>query len=388
MTPVGRFVPLPLPAHELRPLPGTAGHDPWGILDLPVRGVEGGQEPLLTRLAETDTDAFVVVHAGRIALQWYRDDTVRGTPQSIMSITKSVVGTLAGVLDAAGALEIDRLAVDYVPELGRGGYARVSVRDLLDMRTGGSDYTEDYTDQCAELAGIARAVDGTAGATPLRDLVADADRHGLHAGPFCYRSLDTDALGWVLERAAATPIDRLLGDLLAATGVAGPVHVAVDESGVAQCSGGLATTALDIARYGLMMLHGGAVGARQVVPTAFVQDLRRGGADSADVFRARVEQLLADRAALDTAGLRTGHYRSQFWVPRTGGRALISLGIHGQWLHVDPDTDCVVVKLSSWRNPQDPGRFSQALECDRVASARLADAPRNEARQTPQRSIL
>nr|WP_246308547.1 serine hydrolase [Kineosphaera limosa] len=321
----------------------------------------------------TATDAFLVVHAGSLAVQWYRDGSVPTRPQALMSITKSIVGCLAGSLIGARQLDPDRLAADYVPELLDGGYAPASVRDLLDMRTGGPGYREDYDDPDGELAHLARAVDGTPGAATLRDLIRFNPRVAEHDGPFCYRSLDTDALGWVLERASGVAIADLIAFFLARLGVTGPVDMAIDSAGVPQCSGGLAMTPLDVARFGLMVLHGGAVGSRQVVPTSFFKDTRSGGPDSPEAFRSRVDQLLDEQIDTDVEGLRTGHYRNQFWVPRTGGRALMCLGIHGQWILVDPDTDAVVVKLSSWPDPQDPAKFSDAVEAGRVATAHLAD---------------
>lgn len=378
MIAAGRVVDLTLPDHAVRPLhPGSpAAAAPAELLDLPVPGVDGLSRPLRDRLVETDTDAFVVVHAGRVALEWYRDEVVRDTPQALMSITKSVVGVVAGRLIGQGLLDPERAAADYVPELLGGGYAGVTVRDLLDMRTGGLDYDEDDADPAGELAQLAAAV---APALPqvapptLRTLVASSPRAARHAGPFAYRSLDTDALGWVLERASGRAVGDLVAQLLADVGVAGPVTMAVDSTGTPQCSGGLAATALDVARFALLLLHGGSVGDTQVVPVTFVKDTRKGAPDSADAFRRRVEQRLAQHDELAVEGLRTGHYRNQIWVPRPTGRALMCLGIHGQCVLIDPDSDAVVVKLSSWLNPQDPSRFTDATECARIVAATVAD---------------
>lgn len=381
MIPIGRRVPLPVPpmppAPSAAPAPVTEVALPfvdrsWDVLGQPVRGVDGRYAPLAWRLTQTDTDAFVVVHAGRVVTQWYRTDAARTAPQAIMSITKSIVGCVAGRLIDAGTLDPEAPATRYVPELACGGYGPVRVRDLLDMRVGGLEYHEEYGDPDGELARMAHTVDGSPVGYGLHDLVARIGWPATPGGPFCYRSLDTEALGWVLERAAGTTISALVSELLGLVGATGPVDVAVDLYGTMQSSGGLGMTALDLARFGLMLLRGGAAGDRQVVSAGFIKDTRTGAPDSTAAFAARVQRALAHTdVEIDT--LRTGLYRNQFWVPRPAGRALLCLGIHGQYLLVDPDTDCVVVKLSSWRTPQDPGRFSDSLECAGVAAIRMAD---------------
>jgi CubicO group peptidase (beta-lactamase class C family) len=68
----------------------------------------------------------------------------------------------------------------------------------------------------------------------------------------------------------------------------------------------------------------------------------------------RPEDVRAAFAASDNEEvLPGGWYRNQFWfVPTARGVALVCLGIHGQMVHVNPTTDLVGVKLSSWPTPQ------------------------------------
>ena len=58
------------------------------------------------------------------------------TPHLLMSVTKSVVGCIAGILVEQGLLDPDKLASSYVPEIVGSGYDGATVRHLLDMRTG------------------------------------------------------------------------------------------------------------------------------------------------------------------------------------------------------------------------------------------------------------
>jgi hypothetical protein len=46
-----------------------------------------------------------------------------------------------------------------------------------------------------------------------------------------------------------------------------------------------------------------------------------------------------------------GRYRSKWY--QVGDSAFCGIGIHGQWLYVDPKTETVIVKMSSQPQPVD-----------------------------------
>ncbi len=115
------------------------------VLGLSIPTVSGVPSTIAETLAATHTDAFVVVHEGELVSQWYADPADETSQHPLHSITKSFIGSLAGILIDAGRLAPDAYASAYVPELLNGGYASATVRDLLDMRTGG-DYVENHDD--------------------------------------------------------------------------------------------------------------------------------------------------------------------------------------------------------------------------------------------------
>ena len=43
-----------------------------------------------------------------------------------------------------------------------------------------------------------------------------------------------------------------------------------------------------------------------------------------------------------------GAYRNQFWIEDHRKRTFMARGVFGQLIHIDPDENMVVVKLSSW----------------------------------------
>lgn len=345
---------------------------------LPLTVSSGGVTHTLEELlVSTSTDAFVVLHGGDLVTEWYGAADVAESPQALMSITKSFVGCLAGILEARGILALDAPLAHYLPELAAGGYGAAMVRDVLDMRTGG-DYVEDHDDPDGEVAAIVGALFPEDGPVrTLHELVTHATRAATSGGPFSYRSLDTEVLGLVLERASGRSLPDLLRDeLLGKLGLEHDGEMNVDSTGAAHAGGGLSLTARDLARFGRMLLDGGYVGDLPVVPTAFLKATRVGAPDSREAFAAGTER--------QRRGLRSGSpgatvstiYRNQFWVLEQGGRQLLGIGIHGQLLYLDSDNDTVVVKLSSWPRPRDPDAFTAGLECAMAAAECLGATPR------------
>lgn len=358
--------------------------NPVDVLALSIPTVSGVPSTIAETLSATHADAFVVLHEGRIACEWYADAVAETSAHPLHSITKSFIGSLAGIVADAGLLDLEAPASTYVPQLADGGYAPATVRDLLDMRTGG-DYVESHDDPRNELAAMGEIVgwrqpSGWELPDSFREYAAHLSRVALHAGPFSYRSTDTEVLGWVLEAAAGVPLAALMEQrLLAHLGLEGDVELLVDPVGDPVVSGGLSMVPRDLARFGQMLLDGGSVGSTQVVPTMFVKDTRVGQTDSISAFQARVGERvgLSVEAAVRPEQATNGIYRNQFWVPAQGARQLLCLGVHGQAVLIDGDNDVVAVKLSNWPSPQSPSLFTDGLTCLMSSAESLGGRPNN-----------
>jgi CubicO group peptidase (beta-lactamase class C family) len=98
-------------------------------------------------------------------------------------------------------------------------------------------------------------------------------------------------------------------------------------------------TPRDLARVGEMMRQGGMVDGRRVVAESWVRDTV--GAGSAEAWQR------GDMVHL----FPKGRYRNKWY--QVGDGAFCGIGIHGQWLYVDPKTETVIVKMSSQPEPVD-----------------------------------
>jgi CubicO group peptidase (beta-lactamase class C family) len=319
-------------------------------------------------MAATNTDGWMVWHHGRVIAEHYPHGMDFDTRHLLMSVSKSLVGVVAGALVASGALDPLRPLTAYVPELEASGYAGAVVRHLLDMRSG-IHFSEDYLDPLAEV----RVLEQTIGWAPrqhpliprtMYDYLLTLKQKAPHGGPFEYRSAETDVLGWVCEAASGLRMPELMSQVLwSRLGAESDATIGVDTAGSGMYDGGICVTLRDLARFGSMLAQGGtSLTGQQVVPPSWIEDTFRGDPDSRDAFAASPTETL----------MPGGMYRNQFWLPYPGRDVLLCLGIHGQMLYINPSTGVVAVKLSSWPEPQHAWKLFATLRAFDAVSSRLA----------------
>ena len=88
-----------------------------------------------------------------------------------------------------------------------------------------------------------------------------------------------------------------------------------------------------------MMLDGGVAPGGRVVSEDWVRRVLAGGSHEA----------MTDKGFTNT--FPDGSYTRQWWCTGNERGNVSGIGIHGQNLWLDPRTDSVIVKLSSWPDP-------------------------------------
>ena len=341
--------------------------NPPALDHIAVMRIGAGPSTVGEVLADTWTDAVIVLHDGQIVLERYVGQMRSNTPHLLMSVSKSIVGCVCGILTSQGGLDPEAPITHYVPEMAGSGYDGATVRHLLDMRTGVA-FSEAYEDPEAEVRVIERHMGWRPGGEHERGglyaYLTSLSAQGPHGGPFVYRSADTDVLGWVCERAAGVRMADLVSTLIwAPMGAEYDAEITCDGLGSAVHDGGVSATARDVARFGNMLLHDGRVGHRSVVPESWLQQSRRIDADVRGAFAASGSEPI----------LPGGWYRNQFWfVPGPSGDILLCLGINGQMVFVDRGTRTVAVKLSSWPTAQDPAHLVDTIRAFAAVGQHLA----------------
>jgi CubicO group peptidase (beta-lactamase class C family) len=334
--------------------PATALEFPSSPVDMATLRIDhNGHRTLDEFLNETNTDGMVIVHRGRIVFERYANGMTAESPHILMSVSKSLLGLLAGVLTARGDLEPDRLVTDVVPEVVGTAYWGATIRHLLDMRAGVA-FDEDYLAPSGPIIAYRKAANWNPlepGDTPadLRSFYREmTESAGPHGGAFNYVSPNTDLLGWVIERATGERYADALSELLwKPMGAARSAYITVDRLGAPRCAGGVCTSVRDLARVGQLMVQGGARGSTQIVPESWIEDIARNGDP---------EAWAAGNGTRYFPGFSI-RYRSKWY--RLDGQApiLFGLGIHGQNVFVDREHEIVIAKVSSQAIPMDTTRI-------------------------------
>jgi CubicO group peptidase (beta-lactamase class C family) len=302
-------------------------------------------------LAESYTDGFLVLHRGRIVTEQYFNGMTPDTPHLLMSVSKSVVSAVAGVLAGRARLEPAAPVERIVPELAGTSFAGATVQDLLDMRAG-TKFDENYDNLEADVRTYERVYlwrPDTAEPRPPDALAyyPTLFNDGKHGGPFRYRSILTDVLGWVLERAGGARLHDLIARLVwQPMGAEFDAEITVDAHGNAMADGGICATLRDLGRFGL--LYGGTRrrSARwSPVPRPWIADTVAGAIDGAEAFVAAGDDLRYPPGA---------HYRNCWWVSEPAVPFFHAAGINGQNVYVHGPSQVVVAKLSTWPSALHP----------------------------------
>ena len=301
---------------------------------------DGGTPTSVAQMLQaTHMDGFCVLHRGRIVYETYDNGLDADGHHIWMSVTKSFVALLAGILVARGTLDTQTAVADIVPEVKGTAWETANLRHLLDMNAEVS-FTEDYADRSGDFARYAAALNPMAAAalgTPagLWPYLLTLRGGGNHGSAFHYVSPNVDLLGWILERATSTDLATLIGrEIWSKLGAQADAFMVLDPLGAPRATGGLNTTLRDMARVGQMVLDHGMANGNAVVPGPWLDDILAAPAGAA--WRAGE---WADYPPFT-------NYRS-LWYEIDGGRAWTGAGIHGQHLYVDHGARVVIAKFSS-----------------------------------------
>ncbi|MFM0593742.1 serine hydrolase domain-containing protein [Paraburkholderia dilworthii] len=326
---------------------------------------DGERRTVASILRQTSTDALTVMRGGRFVAEFHAPHFTLQSRHILFSASKSVAGLLAGMLVGDGLLDPEAPVAHYVPELARSAFGDARVRHVLDMRTS-LEFDEDYLNANGIYARYRRAGlldprrDGEPAETVIELLALLRKGAGEHGGSFHYCSPNSDVLGLVIERASGQRYaDFASARLWQPLGLRQDGCVTVDIAGTARSGGGLCMTVRDLARIGELVRLGGVVDGRRLIAADWMNDTLTGG--SAEAWR---QGSFSD-------WLPNGKYRNKWYQVGNASGACFAIGIHGQWLYVDPLRETVIAKFSSQPDPtnNEVKRLNLAL-FESIAAAR------------------
>ena len=291
-------------------------------------------------LAANYTDGMLVMHKGKVVYEHYTGCLAEAGKHAAMSMTKSMTGLLAEILVAEGTLDDKARVSTTIPELAGSAFADATVRQVMDMTTGLA-YSEDYANPKADIWVYSAAANPMPkpadykGPVGYYEYLQTVKKEGEHGEAFGYKTINSDALGWIVSRVSGKSVTELLSERIwSRMGAEQDGYLTVDGIGTPFAGGGLSAGLRDLGRVGQLMLDKGEINGERLFPANVADNIRAGG----------------DKAAFDKAGYKTlagGSYRGMWWVFHNDHGAYAARGVHGQTIYIDPTAEMVIVRLSS-----------------------------------------
>jgi len=305
--------------------------------EIEVRFKAGGNSLDVTTFMEHNRVAgLIVLHRGRILLERYGLGQSEHDEWVSFSVAKSVTSTLLGAALRDGAIGgLDDPVSHYIPELATSGYAGVTLRQALTMAVG-LRWNENYADAQSDWGRtLSLAIPGDT--RPGVDIVAYMARLPRASAPgtvFLYNSGNAQILGVVVQRAVHETLAAYLEEKIwRPLGMEADAYWVRDRFGRSFGRSLLNATLRDYARFGYFFMHGARIDGVSIVPEGWV----------ADASRAHIHSDWGDVS-----------YGYQWWVNPDGSYRAI--GIFGQMIFLDPQSDAVIVTNSAWPEADwDPG---------------------------------
>ena len=292
-------------------------------------------------LSANYTDGILILHKGRIVYENYAGCLTEAGQHAAMSMTKSLIGLLAEVLIVEGKLDEQAMVASLIPELQHSAFGSATVRQVMDMTTA-LDYSEDYADPKADIWLYSQAAsplpkpNGYTGPNGYFDYLQTVEKKGTHGEAFGYKTINTDALGWIISRVSGQDVATLLSERIwSKIGAEQDAYMTVDAKGTPFAGGGLSAGLRDLGRIGQLVLNKGQLGGRQILPAQAIENIQLGG----------------DKSVFSKANYTTlpnASYKSMWWVFHNDHRAFAARGVHGQTIYIDPTADMVIVRFASF----------------------------------------
>jgi CubicO group peptidase (beta-lactamase class C family) len=324
-----------LPAH-LRPEIGNFVVDQQAGKDITLREFVAGQE----------MDGFIILHKGNVVYEEY-PHMPASQQHLLFSVTKAFVGTVLGILEAQGKIDMDKPIEQYLPELSSSAWAGTRVRDIADMASG-MEGVEDSLAAYSDPNHKHYQLEASLGWEPLTPAMPESVRSYetydflktfkrlRKAGEAqLYTSANTEVLSDLLERVTGKPLPQIISEMLwSKTSAENDAYFLLNPKGFPIAHAGMGMTLRDLARFGLLFTASGQSASVPAVPAAFMKNL-----------------LEKKRPELQTSKQPTWFSRSSYqWDGVSKFGQIFKGGFAGQLLFVDCKRDVVIAYFGTNAN--------------------------------------
>jgi CubicO group peptidase (beta-lactamase class C family) len=242
--------------------------DRWPRVQPDREGIDGkALAALFAGLAtdpHKDLKGIVILRHGNLVAESYFNGDTANTLHDIRSAAKSITATLMGIAIDQGMIKsVDDSIANYLPNLPRDGKQRITIRDLLNMRSG-----LDANDNDPASPGNETRLDAST------DWMKSVYAVPVKAPPgeqYLYVSINAFLVGAIIENASHMRLDQFAEQhLFSPLGIAhyNWRHVPIDRT---TGQGNLEITTRDEAAVGQLFLEKGRYHHRQIVSPGWIE---------------------------------------------------------------------------------------------------------------------
>jgi CubicO group peptidase (beta-lactamase class C family) len=270
-------------------------------------------------LEKNKTVAFLVVRNDTMVYEKYFAGYTDSSIIPSFSISKPFISALVGIAIDEGRIQnTNKPITDYLPELTNPGFKKITIEDLLNMRSG-IDYDEGYTNPLGHMAKFYYG-------TNLKKYLKKLNIKELSGRNYDYVSVNALLLSLIVENATQMKINRYLEQKIwQIIGMEsnGSWSIDSEENQTIKAFCCINAVARDFARFGRLYLNNGNWEGRQIISEEWVR---------------RSTSIIND--SRDSQGYP---YTYQWRVLENG--AFFAKGILGQYIFVNPDKNLVFVRM-------------------------------------------
>ncbi len=284
----------------------------------------------------SNTSSLLVIKDGQVIFEHYGHGDSRDSLHISFSVAKSFTSAVLGkALEEGRIADLDDPIRKYLPGLTSATFDGVTVKHVLQMSSG-VRFNEAYTDPKSDINLMATKVPPLTYLEYINGLGRDHD-----PGTFNhYASINTQLLGLLLVKVTGMSItDYMEKHLWHPLGMEQEGLWMLDSQGVELAMGGMAASARDYAKLGLLYLDGGRRGDVQILPEHWIGE---------SVTPNEPHLMPGD----NPKSSNPSGYMYQWWTPRDWDGDFLARGIWGQNIYVHPGNRVVIVKLAA-----DPQNF-------------------------------
>ena len=308
-----------------------------------------------TALLNSKTYAFLVIRNDSLLYEKYMYNWEETQLFPSYSVAKSFTSALIGIALQEGKIKsLDEPITNYLPELLKKDlrFEHVTIQSVLDMRSG-IRFNEKYINLNADVWKMAFSNDLT---RFVQNLTVEKP-----AGKFAYKSVNSQILGMIVERAVGKKLSSYLTEKIwQPLGMESSALWNIDDPKKEEVKGFccLNATARDFARFGSLYLHKGNWHGQQILPESWVEKCSIDTLVSNGFYKNQwwmyryfpqfSDNVLAEKERIKSNGTIFKTEKQQYVVVPAKMKAYIAKGILGQSIYVNPETHVVIVRLGKF----------------------------------------